>query len=323
MNRKITIAVCLALTLGALTGCRLALESAGANASGDRLIGVFITTEYLDLFDFEGYLNDNFNGFQGGEINLNGSDTQKYQGRLYAALVPRTLTNEETDESTVIHEYVFEDMEGIQYCVPTIHEAETENSYTAAMSDPAISDAHTDIFVGDDENRISIDGTIFAAPSNEMKTYYLNPVYQSADGSVYAVAGNAFMVNNEAYSEGTVYSLTLDETKTITDNGKAKKDSISIKITISVMFTPEKIVILQMDSDNATILRTEYEPDAMPKDLILETGTAYFIVETHKRDDTGNIVISREIFGSDVESIETFSVRSDGICVKNWTQIII
>ena len=322
MKRKIMIAVCCALILCALTGCQLAKESAVANTNEDRLIGIFITTEHLDLFDFEGYLNDNFNSLQGGEVNLDGRNTQKYQGRLYAVLTPRTDINEETGETMLTHEYIFEGIEGIQYCVPTIQATEVENSYIATMSDPAISDGHTSIFVGDDENRVSIDGTIFIISSSKMNTYYFNPVYQSADGSVFVVSGEGFMFSSEAYGESSAYSQTIENTTTITENGKAKKESTSIKISISVMFAPEKIVILQMGSDNAVISRTEYEPEEMPKDFTLETGTAYFIVETHKRDNMGKMIISREIYGRDIEYIETFFVRADGICVKNGTQII-
>ena len=114
MKHNVMIAVCCVFIICALAGCQLALESAGANTNGDRLIGVFITNEYLDLFDFEGYLNDNINSFRGGEIDAERSNTHKYQGRLYAVLVPKAHVNEETGESTVTHEYVFEGIEGIQ-----------------------------------------------------------------------------------------------------------------------------------------------------------------------------------------------------------------
>ena len=97
---------------------------------------------------------------------------QKYHGHLYAVLIPGTDTDEETGETILTHEYVFEGVEGIQYCVPTIQATEEENSYTATISDPAISDGHTSIFVGDDENSVSLDGTIFVAPSNKMNIYY-------------------------------------------------------------------------------------------------------------------------------------------------------
>ena len=319
MKRKVIFSVCCALALCTLAGCQLAKDSAGADA--DSLIGVLITTEYLDLFDFNGYLNDNINSFLGGEINMNG-DAQEHQGRLYAVLVPRELINEETGETMVMHEYVFEDVDAISYFVPTIEATEMENSYVSTMSDPAISDGHTNLFVGDDENSVSLDGTIFVAPSSKERTYYFNPAYQSADGSVYAVAGNGFFVNSEAYSEGSVFSQTLDATTTITENGKAKRDSISIKISISVMFAPEKIVILQMDAGHMLISESEFEPGAVPDTYALEASTAYFVIEAHRHDDIGNPNIFREVYGRDTENIETFSVRAGGVCIKNWTQIV-
>ena len=321
MKRKTMLAVCCVLILCALTGCQLAKESAGANTNEDRMIGVLITTECLDLFDFEGYLNANINSIQGDKITVD-RNTQEYQGRLYAVLVLKTLTNEKTGETIATHEYVFEGIEGMPFFYATVPAMSGNKSYETIISDPAISDGHTSIFTSDDENRVSIDGTIYVAPMSTIHTYYFNPVYQSADGSVYVISGNAFSVNTEKYSEGSVCSYTLDTTTTINENGKVKKGSISVKISVSVMFAPEKIIVLQMGSDNALVSRTEYKPDAMPKELKLETSTTYFIVETHKRDDKGNMIISREIYGRDVENIETFFVRTDGVCVKHWTRIV-
>ena len=322
MKRNLIITLCCALILCALSGCRLAKEDAGAESGRDRLIGVYITAEYLDLFDYDGYLSDNLSRFQGGELTIDESGTQKYQGRLYAVLTSRQLLDKETGETTLIQEYVFERPEGIPYCVPLIQAAEEENSYIATPSDTAISDGQTNIFIGDDENSVSIDGTIYITPASTMYTYYFNPVYQSADGSVYAAAGNGFMVNHEAYSEGAVYSQTLDASTTITENGKVKKDSVSIKISLSVLFAPEKIVLIQMDADNAILSRAEYEPDEMPEAITPETGMAYIIAETHKRDGMGNIKIRRNIYNSDAEAIEAFYARPDGVCIKQQIPII-
>ena len=65
MKNKVGIAaICLAtILLIILSGCRLAREDAGENASEERLIGVFLTTESLDLFDFDSYLKDNISDF--------------------------------------------------------------------------------------------------------------------------------------------------------------------------------------------------------------------------------------------------------------------
>jgi len=76
-----------------------------------------------------------------------------------------------------------------------------------------------------------------------------------------------------------------------------------------------------MDANNSLISQTEYEPDAMPETLALETNTAYLIVETHSRDNAGILNISREIYDNGTESIATFFAGVDGFCVKRQTQI--
>ena len=44
---------------GAVTFAKDESTDNADGASKDRLIGVFITTEYLDLFDFDSYFQDN------------------------------------------------------------------------------------------------------------------------------------------------------------------------------------------------------------------------------------------------------------------------
>ena len=328
MKRNVMIVLCGVIMLCALSGCQLAVESAGAygdkgaNGYEDRLIGIFVTTEHLDLFDFESYFDDNISKFSGGEINMDGH-TQKYQGRLYAALTTRELVDEETGERTTMREYSFKDTEGILYCVPTMRAEDEENSYLAPASDAAISDGHVGISSGDDESSISLEGTIFISPSSMNRIYYFNPVYQSADSSVYTVSGESFMFNSEAYGEGTVFSQTLDAVTTVTENGKAKTESASVKITISVMYRPELVVIVQMNADNRLLARAEYLPDELPEAFILEADTAYFIAETQKKDGSGGAVVSREIYGCDASNIETFYARADGVCVKRCTTIAV
>ena len=74
-------ALFLALAL-LLSGCSLAREDAPEETGtdpGDKLIGAFVTTEHLDLFDFEAYLNDHLNEvLDGGVIE---GDTSAYKNR--------------------------------------------------------------------------------------------------------------------------------------------------------------------------------------------------------------------------------------------------
>ena len=106
------------------------------------LAGVFITREYLDLFDFESYLSDNASTIvNGGEITV--EDQEKYNGRLYAVLKPRTLTNEETGDTTEHWEYVFEETTGIPFILVETKQPDGQ-SYMGSSSDGSVSDAHDD-----------------------------------------------------------------------------------------------------------------------------------------------------------------------------------
>ena len=279
MKRNIVISICSALILLTLQGCRLARETAGEDGYEDRLVGIFVTTDYLDAED-----------------------------RLYATL-------------TAAEEYVFEDVEGICYFAPTIPAAAQRDSYISSMWDEGISDGHLDVSIGEEEESTTLEGTLYVTPSFKNHTLHFNPVYQSAKGDIYTTAGSGFEVNHDSDSEDSSFSQTLDATTTLTENGRIRTDSISITLSVSIMFTPEKIVVLQMDTDSGLISRTEYAPDALPETFLLDTSTNYIIVETHKRDDTGALIISRGIYGKDDETADTFAAREDGICVKHQTPI--
>ena len=320
MKHKQIFASCLALLLLLLTGCQLACEDGGENANGDRLIGVFVTAEYLDLFDMEAYLNDNINKMSGGGgITMDGA-SDKYQGRLYATLATETLTDEETGKTIDLQEYVFESMDGIAYFAATVPATEDAEGFTTSGSDAAISDGHMSLHYGDDEDKTALEGTIYLSPGHAGYTQYINPVYQSADGSVYATTGSGFSVDG-VQDEGSVYSQTLEETKTITENGSAKSVSISIKLSLATMLPPQKIVLLQMDADSTVLARTEYVPGTLPDTLIVEPDAHYIILETHKQDRQGNAKVSRSLYDQSDESLESFFCREDGVCVKQWVQL--
>lgn len=316
--KVLTMEICLALLLSILTGCQLAREDAGTNASEDRLIGVFITKDHLDLFDFEGYLNDNISSLSDGEIKFDGT-AEEYQSRLYAQLRSKTLTNTETGKKVVTQEYVFPRFEGINYFSARVPADAEQESYVTSESDEAISDGHTDLKYGDQGNSTTMEGTVYVTPGPG-NIYYFNPVYQSADGRVYATTGNGLYTSG-VQSEGAAFAQTMDAIYTTTENGKTRTDSISVKISISVMNPPEKIVLLQMGVDGSLILRAEYTSSELPKAIVPEKNTEYFIAETKKTGGTDDDIISRKLYGKDVESLEAFFSREDGICVKQWVQI--
>ena len=323
LMKKVMAAACCAMLLCLLAGCQLAQENAGPNANGDRLIGVYVTTEYIDLFDFDSYMSDNLNGFlSGGEMVVDGN-SQKYAGRLYAELVTKTIINSETGEPVVEEDYVFEGIDGSGYYAPTIPATADHESYHGAMCvGDAISDRSSNIDVNGDTNSLStsMEGTIYVSPGSET-TFYFNPVYQGADSRVYLVSSSGFFVSNETHSEGAVFSQSMDETYTTTENGKVKTERVSVKVSVAYMFAPEKIIIVEMGANSEPLSRKEYASGALPETLAPGAGTDYIIVEANTKSADGNVIKKRDLYGKEDSVIETFSARADRICVKHETQI--
>lgn len=321
MKKKARVVACYLIVcmLFALTGCRLAREDAGVNTYEDRLVGVLITAEYLDLFDFEGYLDDNIGSISGGEIIIDGRAVE-YQGRLYATLLNKMLTNEKTGETIEIEKYVFAVVDGMSFYAAKVPATAARGNFVASGSDEAISERHVSLNSGDKANITTLEGTVYISPTGHDRTYYFNPIYQSADGRVYATTGSG-LVAGGTDSEGVVSAQTLDARYTMTENGKTVTDSVSVKISFIVMYRPEKIVVLQMDAESAVVSRMEYATGEVPKTITPEKNMAYIVVETHKTDSAGNAQTSRKLYGKDAESLEAFFCREDGVCIQQWIQI--
>lgn len=320
MKNKIRIAViCLAaFLLIILSGWQLALEDMGEEASEDRLIGVLLTTEYLDLFDFDSYVKENISGFPGGEMHID-ENTGKYQGRLYAELRQNTLTNTETGEEYTTKKYVFPGIDGIAYYSAWVPAKAEHVDYYASVSDDAVNDGHISVNSSDQGDSITMEGTVYVTPMYGGR-FYFNPIYQSRDGRVYTIAGR-FLATERPYGEGELFSQTMNATYTTTENGESRTDSISIKLSISMMNAPEKIAVVQMDKESSLVSRIEYTPGEMPDVIVPEKGTEYFIVETRKSGGRDGNTISRKLYGRDAESLEAFFCREDGICLKQRVKI--
>jgi len=316
MKRKWCIGVLIMLLL-TLCGCQLAVEELDDSSSGkDRLIGVFVTLEHLDLFDDEAYIEDNLNAILAGK-DISGVDSLQYSGRLYAILKDRLLTNEETGEKVTTQEYVFESVKGFSYMVPMMQDA--DGVYVGTGSDEAISNGHTAIKHGDTEE-YSLTGTIYLDPVYGDAVCYLNPVYQSADGCVYAVQGSGYSMNG-AMAEGSVFTATLSEETTVTTGSEKKATKTSVSIVMEVMFAPEEIVITELDADDAVVRRTAYIPGETPKTYAPSPETACLMIHTLKHDRNGKEVRSSQLCDRLDDGFDTFFRRDDGVCVERYTKL--
>lgn len=280
----------------------------GAEPFQDRLIGVFITTQPLDLFDIEGYLNDHLEqAISGGEIDS--ADAAAYQGRLYATL----------DDSAPSAQYTFEGVEGMCFFCPRYSNDSEE--YWGTSSDDAISDIQAS-FVSGTEERISLEGTIYISVSGGPTTFYSNPVYQTPAGEVYAVQGNGTSYAGSV-TAGMSGSTTLNDTQTVTQNGEKQTISSSIQISFAYMDTPTGITVLQFDAEDQVVSSMDYAPGTLPESLTVEERTQYIIVETRSTAADGSPAVSRELFQptDDQAGLTAFYRRDDGICLKQFCAV--
>ena len=88
MSKRIICICCAIIIAFLLNGCQLAREG-GNVGHPDELVGVFITTEYVDLFDMEGYLNDDFSSF-GGRTDILYYPARRYYG-LFSEMIKQKV----------------------------------------------------------------------------------------------------------------------------------------------------------------------------------------------------------------------------------------
>ncbi len=285
----------------------------------DRLIGVFITTEHLDLFDFESYLQDNADKvLSGGEISP--SDSAPYQGRLYASLVNDPWTNQETGETVTMKKYVFDGVEGISYYAARF--TDEHGSYWGTGGDEAISDGHTALHTTDAGDSIELKGTIYVSTARGSHTFYYNPVYQTAAGEVYLMTGQG-MSHGGVLSPGMSGTHTLKEEQTVTIDGESETVRSSIEVSTSFMDTPIATSVIQFGRDGSVVSKADYAAGELPSAITTGAETEYIITETHMKSASGGEeTVIRELFQREDESLSAFYCREDGICIKQYCTLI-
>ncbi len=322
-TKKMIIVVCCmilsAFILGATGVLKMTNEAAQESPESPRLIGVLITREYLDLFDSDRFFSDHAEHLAaGGEIS--GPESAEYQGRLYASLAETIHTNEETGETITGKEYVFNDVDGIRFFAPYIRD-ESE-FYQSTNIDEEITDAQCHFQSTDDGESVSLKGTIFIAsnaPAQEwdgnLEPFYFNPVYQTSDGEVYAVAGNGIFWSNEE-TPGASWSTKITENQEVTLNGSSASSGSEVEVTVCVMEEPTDIALLQFNGDHKVLARTEYQPGTLPERLDILSDTQYIMMETSSPEG-----LRRTLFQKGDDFAYAFYCRGDGICIKQESEI--
>ena len=315
MKHKHLSALLAVLIIGGLCGCCLAREDAGAVNTPDRLVGALITTEYLDLFDMDAYISDHTDQFlSDGDIMI---DSAGYEGRLYA-----DVERSENDPRDVLSAS-FPGTDGIYFFSAYTETEDGTGSWS--LSGSGVNDQKAAISVTDEGEEITLDGTIYLTPeaAGDSMCLYVNPVYQTDSGEFYAISGQGFGSDDENM-EGEVFSATLREETTLTNNGKTSSFAAAVTVRLSILREPVRITLFQMDSDHRILQEDSYTPGMLPERLDAEPGTAYILIETESRAPDGSVSWKRELFDDhdDEASFSTFYPLENGMLGKQETKVI-
>lgn len=299
-----------------LCGCSLAVAGAGTEG-GDRMIGAFITQEYLDLFDMDSWLDDNASRLENGK-NLQVSNTSGYEQKLYAEI------NKNNSEDPENWEISFPGVEGINFFAP-VWTDENGQTYQGSVYSNGICDTHISINASDMGESLSLSGTVYVLPgeTDDNGVYYVNPVYQTESGEIYTVSSTGVSSSGDV-AEGTKMTMDLNENEEITENGKTLTETCSVNVSITIMYKPVQITVCEMDSGHQVLRETVYTPGELPEELVTEPETEYILLETVKEDRSGKQHTARELWEYE-EGKETymrsFAASESGVLIGHDTKI--
>lgn len=269
--------IILAASMLLLSGCQLAKPEAETQMT-DRLAGVLVTTEHLDLFDMEAYLNDHISGIGDHTVE----DTDEYQGRIYGELTQ--VGNFE--DGAARYEVFFPDVEGyflvdLRCSASGLWEPEGEY-YWNTTGNGGLYDVKSGFTSTDEGEETSMEMTI-AYWQDGPVTMFLNPVYQTDDGKIYVTSGSGLSGD---LATGGEMTQTMTNTVTTTLDGERQTITSTVKVHAVHALPTEELQLVQMDESHRILAESNYQKGSIPEELDLEAETAYLIVQTTDGETT-------------------------------------
>lgn len=320
-NRGMVLAVAgillLAFALGATGVVDLSGTGEALSDAPDRMIGVLLTKDYLDLFDVGALLQDLPGSLNAGREQIIKDSTQN-QGRLFASL--RSEEHPTQDGGTQSQDtYEFEGVNGLALYFMEI-QMDGEPRWTNRI-DPAFSQAKTGL--GDQENKteISLEGTLWLTDDGGVTALMINPVYQMPTGEVYAVSGSGMDFSGNM-GEVLAISTKLESSLTEQKEGEERAFSTTVEVHFRSMKPPQRYELLQLDRDSTVISRLSYTPQDMPEDISLQKDTAYLILERFSDQQNPQEQPLRILYQREDAILNYFTAREDGFCVGHDANIL-
>ena len=149
----------------------------------------------------------------------------------------------------------------------------------------------------DDGTSNEASATMYIDPRGGAQIYRVNPVYQQADGAIYALRGNGCQI--DADGEGSKCTMKLESTAARTENGKRVEETGRVEISFETRFPTMEVRILEMNAEGIAAMKT-FAAESLPEAFAPGTGTEYLIVESKNE----NGVVSRQLIEKDGSTIK-------------------
>ncbi|MBE6568970.1 MAG: hypothetical protein E7658_01970 [Ruminococcaceae bacterium] len=282
-------------------------------AEKDRLIGVYVTTEYVHLTDMEQYIEDNIGDILNGNNILAPDDTAAYTAKLYGEVREEEAVSPVTGETYTTHDLVFPGLEGFSaYCFTAVENG-SPLSISGGLS--GISERHLGLTSTDYGQEMTLTGTIYTEEEYD-RVLYFNPIYQSGDGRFYLLPGTGIHTSGTGKS-----SYNMNEKNTAEVNGETVTvDSTDITIHIESVQLPETVTLVQFSADHRVLDRTDYSRDALPACIVLAADAAFAVAEHYTAD--GETVIMRILYTDEADDLDVFVPLRDGVCEKKAVELV-
>lgn len=276
-----------------LAGCKLAKPPVTVSESEeDKLVGIFITTDYMQIND--------------------------ESGRLYAkpAQTEFIAVGDSGESREIVKDYEFEGVEGVKY-IAIYDKTSKGSSYSSQCFDEPLAWTRQNIKVSDsdtyNEHTIELLCELFVADKDLVLE--INPVYKTAEGEVYAVNGSSMAVS----SVGFTYKMEGTSTRTVAADADGFKDIYrgTISVSVSVVDPAKKSTLIFMSADNEEISRVSCISSELPEEIAVPDGTEYIVEETG--NDTE---IVRALYDRENNKLPGYMDRGDGICIKRLTEFV-
>ncbi len=175
--------------------------------------------------------------------------------------------------------------------------------------------------LNEEESTVKMDAVIRFCSGLGRRVLFLQSRDAHSLGQVFAVPGDFMAVSADANPIGSLVGQTIQDERNHTENGREIIDATTAGIQIEAVREPLKIRLLQFSAAHELLASEEFEPGAVPEQIVPLAAADYLLLETIEKGPDGESFIRREAIGRDVDYLNTLSCRDDGICLFHYHDV--